>query len=322
MSNRVCEILGIEKPVISAAMTWLTDAEFVAAVSEAGGAGVIGINAGQTTQTSDPVETAERLRAQIRRVRELTDKPFGVNIFFGAEIDPFTAETLKVLAEERPEFVLLLPFGPLNQEAVKLLKDHGIRIVARPISATIENLKQVLEEGADILIYTGAEAGGHASDYNVSLMSGFPAVRAAIDAPLMAAGGIADGCAAKAAAAMGAEGIYAGTRFIVTKENPTADSVKQTLIDTKAEDLIRVPDVPGVSYFVKNAVGLELEQMMREGADASALNRHYMSRGGFLKGMRLGIKDEGIINCDQAINSITSIRTCREVVDELNILGK
>ncbi len=321
MSNRVCEILGIEKPVISAAMTWLTSAEFVAAVSEAGGAGVLGINAGQTVPTGDPVETAQRLRQQIHKVRELTDKPFGVNLFFGAEIDPFTAETLKVLAEEKPAFVLVLPFGPLNKDAIRMFKENNIKIVARPISATIENLKQVIDEGADIVIYTGVEAGGHASDYNVSLISGFSAVREAIDAPLMAAGGITDCAAAKAVAAMGAEGVYAGTRFIVTKENPTAENVKQTLIDTKAEDLIRVPDVPGVSYFVRNKVGLELEKMMAEGADAMALNKHYMLNGGFLKGMRLGIKDEGIINSDQAINSITSIKTCREVVDELNILN-
>ncbi len=320
MSNRVCEILGIEKPVISAAMTWLTSAEFVAAVSEAGGAGVLGINAGQTTQTGDPVETAERLRRQIHRVRELTDKPFGVNLFFGEEIDPFTAETLKVLADEKPAFVLVLPFGQLNKDAVKVFKDNGIKIVARPISATIENLRQVLDEGADILIYTGVEAGGHASDYNVSLLSGFPAVRAAIDAPLMAAGGITDASTAKAVAAMGAEGVYAGTRFIVTEENPTAENVKQTLIETKAEDLVRCPDIPGVSYFVRNKVGLELEKMINEGADAMTLNRYYMQNGGFLKGMRLGIKDGGIINSDQAINNITSIKTCKEVVDELNIL--
>lgn len=321
MSNRVCDILGIEKPVISAAMTWLTSAEFVAAVSEAGGAGVLGINAGQTTQTFDAVETAERLRAQIHRVRELTDKPFGVNLFFGEQIDPFTAETLKVLEEEKPPFVLVLPFGPLNKDAVKLFKDNGIKIVARPISATVENLKQVIDEGADIVIYTGCEAGGHASDYNISLMSGFPKVRAAIDAPLMAAGGICDATSAKAAAALGAEGVYAGTRFIATEENPTADNVKQVLVETNAEDLIRVPDVPGVSYFVRNKVGLELEEMMKNGADAVALNKHYMENGGFFEGMRMGTKDKGIINCSQAVGSITSIKICKEVVDELNILA-
>lgn len=319
MSNRVCEILGIEKPVISAAMTWLTSAEFVAAVSNAGGAGVLGINAGQTVPTADAVETADRLRDQIKKVRELTDKPFGVNLFLGPEVDPFTAETLKVLEETKPAFVLLLPFGPLNQDVVKMLKDNDIKIVARPISPTIDNLKQVIAEGADIVIYTGCEAGGHASDFNVSLISGFPAVRDAIDAPLMAAGGITDEASAKAAAAMGAEGIYAGTRFIMTEENPTADAVKDVLAKTNAEDLVRVPDVPGVSYFVKNKVGLELEKMMNEGADAVALNKHYMENGGFLQGMRLGVKDEGIINSSQAINNITSVKTCQEVVDELNI---
>jgi len=175
-----------------------------------------------------------------------------------------------------------------------VFKDNGIKIVARPISATIENLRQVLDEGADILIYTGVEAGGHASDYNVSLISGFPAVRAAIDAPLMAAGGITDASTAKAAAAMGAEGVYAGTRFIVTEENPTAENVKQTLIETKAEDLVRCPDIPGVSYFVRNKVGLELEKMINEGADAMTLNRYYMQNGGFLKGMRLGSRTKAL----------------------------
>lgn len=90
MKNRVCEILGIEKPVISAAMVWLTDAEQVAAVAEAGGAGVLGLNAGAWEVTPDPVETAERLRQQIKRVRELTDKPFGVNFFLAPEMDEFT----------------------------------------------------------------------------------------------------------------------------------------------------------------------------------------------------------------------------------------
>lgn len=317
MKNRVCEILGIEKPIISAAMTWLTNAEFVAAVSEAGGAGVLGINAGQTVPTADPVETAERLREQIHKVRSLTKKPFGVNLFFGAEVDPFTAETLKVLADEKPAFALVLPFGPLNKDAVKLFKDNGIKLVLRPISPTVENMKAAEAEGADILIYTGCEAGGHASEFNVSLISGFPAVRAAVSAPLIAAGGICDSLSAKAAVALGAEGIYAGTRFIATKENPTHDDVKKVLIETNAEDLVRIPDPPGYSNFVRTAVGLELEKMFKEGVDGPTLNKYYMDKGGFQKGMLLGIKDEGIINASQAINSITSIKTCKEVVDDL-----
>ena len=315
MANRICELLGIEKPVVSAAMTWITSGDFVASVSAAGGAGVLGINAGYPDHVS--AERVSRQHAQMQRVRELTDKPYGVNLMVGPELDKYAQETLQVVLEERPTFVLVLPFSPMNQDAIAQLKDAGIKIVARPISPTLESMQQAAADGADALIYTGNEAGGHASDYDVSLISGFPAMRAAIDLPLMAAGGIVDEASARAAAAMGADGVYVGTRFIVTKENPTSDLAKQAIIDAKAEELIRVPDVPGYSNFVRNAVATELERMYKEGADAIALNAYYMEKGGFQKGMLLGVKDEGIINCSQAINAITGVKTCAEVVEEL-----
>lgn len=315
MSNRVCEILGIEKPVISAAMTWITSGDFVAAVSAAGGAGVLGINAGYPDHVS--AERVSRQHAQMRRIRELTDKPYGVNLIFGPELDKYAKETLEVVLEEKPDFVLVLPFGPLNQDAVRQLKEAGIRLVVRPLSPNVENMQQAEADGADVLIYTGNEAGGHASDYNVSLISGFPAIREVIKSPLMAAGGIVDEPSARAAAALGAEGVYVGTRFIVTNENPTSDYAKQQIIDARAEELIRVPDFPGYSNFVRNAVATELEEMVKNGADGMAVTQHYSERGGFQKGMLLGIKDEGIINCSQAINAITGMKTCAEVVEEL-----
>ena len=142
-------------------------------------------------------------------------------------------------------------------------------------------------------------------------------MREAVHVPLMAAGGIVDAPNARAAAALGADGVYVGTRFIVTAENPTSTLAKQAIINAKAEDLIRVPDVPGYSNFVRNAVATELERMYRKGADAMALNAYYMEHGGFQKGMLLGIQDEGIINCSQAINAITGVKTCAEVVEEL-----
>lgn len=317
MGNRVCELLGIEKPVISAAMTWITDAAFVAAVSEAGGAGILGFNAGYTEMTPDPVETAERLRTQIKKVRELTSKPFGVNIMLGSAIDPFTEATLKILKEERPSFVLVLPMGPMNADVITDLKEWGIHIVVRPISPTVDNMKEAEAAGADILICTGFEAGGHTSDYNISLMSIFPTMRKEISIPLMAAGGICDLQAAKAVAAMGADGVYAGTRFIVTDENPTSMLAKQAIIDTKAEDLIQVPSNPGSIRVTRNETGLEMEKMFKEGASGQEINQFYMGKGGFLSGMLLGDKDNGIVNCSQAINNITSIKSCKEVVDEL-----
>jgi len=318
MKNRICDLLGIEKPVISAAMTWITNAEFVAAVSEAGGAGVLGFNAGYQDQTPDPVETAERLRRQIRRVRELTDKPFGVNFILAPQLDAFSVETLKVIREEKPAFLLTIDVNaPLNPEVIQEVKSTGVKIVHRPLSATVENMKQAEALGVDALICTGFEAGGHTSNYHISLLSAFPAIRREVSIPLMAAGGICDAYSAAAVAAMGAEGVYAGTRFVVTEENPTAMAAKQALIDARAEDLIQVPSNPGYVRVTRNETGLEMERMFQNGASGAEINGYYMSRGHFLKGMLLGEADMGIINCSQAINSITGMKTCTQVVDEL-----
>ncbi len=317
MENKVCKILGIKKPVIAAAMTWITNAEFVAAVSNAGGAGVIGFNAGVTEAATDPVVAAENLRKQIRKVKELTDKPFGVNIMIAPQLDPFTQATLDVFETDRPDFVLALPIEPANPEIYKRLKELDIKIVSRPMNSTVENMIAAEKAGADVLICTGSEEGGHAPEINVSLISRFPEIKKAVSIPLMAAGGIADFLAAKAVCAMGADGIYAGTRFIVSKENPAAQSVKEKIIDTKAEELIHIPANPGYLYLVPNATSLECKKMESDGKSREEISAYYSQQGSFRTGMLLGNQDEGFINCSQAINVITDIKTCKEIVDEL-----
>lgn len=317
MKNRVCEILGIEKPVISAAMVWLTDAEQVAAVAEAGGAGVLGLNAGAWEVKPDPVETAERLRQQIKRVRELTDKPFGVNFFLAPEMDEFTKGTFQVIQEEKVPFILALPVGfPFNMDVIHQIKNAGIKIVYRPMSPTVELMKEG-EAFADVLICTGSEAGGHNSDYHISLLSVFPAIRKAVKAPLMAAGGICEELGAKAVAAMGAEGVYAGTCFLATKESRVHKDVKQKLIETRASELMKIPSMPGYLHLVPNAIGRECEKMFKEGASGLEINQFYMGRGGFRTAMLNGDLENGILNFSEAIDNITEIRTCKEVVDEL-----
>lgn len=319
MSNRVCEILGIEKPVLQAPMAWLNDANQVAAVAEAGGAGVLGVNAGNTDITTDPVETGERLRSQIRKVREMTDKPFGVNVFMALQLDPFSAQTYKVVAEEKVPFVLMIPYGQgagFNMDMVKLLKDNGIKIVYRPLTPTLEAMKEA-EPIADVLICTGSESGGHNTDYNISLLSIFPYMRKAISKPLMAAGGITEELAAKAVAAMGAEGVLCGTRFMATKESRIAQSVKEKMVEAKAADLIKVPSMPGFIHLMPNAIGLEIKKMLDEGATGPEINQYYSSHGGFKLGHVDGDLENGILNFSEAVDNITDIKTCKEVVDEL-----
>lgn len=318
MTNKICDILGIEKPVISAAMTWITDAEFVAAVSEAGGAGILGFNAGYDTVTSDPIETAERLRKQIKKTKELTDKPFGVNFMIGPAWDDFSKETFKVIKEEGVDFLLTISMGEnnINLEITEAIKNEGIKIVHRPLDPTIESMKEA-EQFADILIATGFEEGGHTPEHNISLLSIFPSLREATSLPLMAAGGITNESSARAVEAMGADGVYVGTRFIVSKENPTAENVKQKIVDERAEDMIQIPSVPGWLRIMRNKVGREIEKMYEAGASREEISQYYSERGSYLEGMLLGIEDRGIINVSQAINNITDIKTSKEIVDEL-----
>lgn len=324
MKNRVCEILGIEKPVISAAMVWLNDAECVAAVSEAGGAGVIGLNAGAWDVTPDPVETAERLRGQIQKVRELTDKPFGVNFFPCGELNIFSEATLKVIVEEKVPFILGIPDGTgkngngsgFNMAAVDQMKNAGVKLVYRPMSPTLEGMLEA-EQVADILICTGSEAGGHTTDYPISLLSVFPHIRKAVKAPLMAAGGITEELAAKAVAAMGAEGVYAGTRFLATTESRMNEDAKEKMLKTKACEMIKVPSMPGYLHLAPNKIGLECEKMFKEGKSGLEINQYYMGKGGFMSGMLKGDLENGILNFSEAIDNITEIKSCKEVVEEL-----
>lgn len=317
--NRVCEILGIEKPVIQAAMTWITNAKMVAAVSEAGGAGVLGWNAGNTVTTSDPIETAERLRQQIREVRSLTDKPFGVNVMAGAEVDEFTKATLDVFETDKPDFVLFLPREPVNPDVIKKFKELDIKIVSRPLDSTIENLVAAQEEGADILICTGFEEGGHTPHQHVSLLSRLPAVKEKISIPIIAAGGIVNEASAKAAMALGAEGVYVGTRFIVSEECPAAMNVKQKIIDASADELIIIPAFPGFLHLIPSDLSKELKKMADEGAERKDITGHYSALGAFNEGMLKGNPDVELITCSEAIDSITSIKSCKEIVDELNV---
>lgn len=318
MKNRICDMLGIEKPVIGAAMTWVSDARWVAAISNAGGLGVLGPNCGDTVPTDSPVETGERLRREIRKTRELTDKPFAVNYLLptkGVEATyTFARPIYKVLKEEKVRIVLTSS-EVVNEEEVAQLKKDGFIVIHRDISPTIDSLKKAEACGVDALIATGYEAGGHMSAYRISLMSLFPQAREAIRIPLLAAGGICTTAGAKAVAAMGAEGVYVGSRFLVTLESPVSTNCKQALIAAKAEELVEFRAVIGHMRTTPNKVGLLCEKMSREGADIMEITGTYS--GGFRTGMLLGDLENGIVSASESVGMINEIKTCGEVVEEL-----
>lgn len=162
--NRICQILGIEKPVIQGPLSWLTDARLVAAVSNAGGLGVLGPNAGLTAETavSTPEETAEKMREEIRKTKKLTEKPFGVNLIPTPENDIWTPPILQVIKEEGVKAVVYTGYGDgaIITSLFNELKASGIAIIYRDINPTPENTRLAEKAGADIIVATGFDEGG------------------------------------------------------------------------------------------------------------------------------------------------------------------
>jgi len=153
-SNRVCQILKIEKPVIQGPMYWLTDAKLVASVSEAGGLGVLGPHAGQNSLPKDDVEKAERMREEIRKVKKLTSKPFGINIFHSGQNPDIQVQLLlKVVYEEKVPVVVVFHDAPdIAEDIIKELKSHDVTVVYRHLNLTPDLAKKAEKAGVDIML--------------------------------------------------------------------------------------------------------------------------------------------------------------------------
>lgn len=195
--NRICQILGIEKPVIQGPLSWLTDARLVAAVSNAGGLGVLGPNAGLTAETavSTPEETAEKMREEIRKTKKLTEKPFGVNLIPTPENDIWTPPILQVIKEEGVKAVVYTGYGEgaIITSLFNELKESGIVIIYRDINPTPENTRLAEKAGADIIVATGFDEGGTLPGTALGTFSIVPLIADSVKSvPVMAAGGITD----------------------------------------------------------------------------------------------------------------------------------
>lgn len=211
IKSAICELLGIEKPIFQGGMAWIADARLAAAVSNAGGLGLISsINFG-----------TEAVRAEIRKARELTDKPFGVNIMLAA---PNAAEIAELVVEEGIRIVTTGAGSPAAY--MPAWQAAGIMVI--PVVASVAYALKMQELGATALIAEGAESGGHVGDTHT--MALVPQIIDAVDIPVLAAGGIFDGRGAAAMFLMGACGVQVGTRFLVADECHVHDVYKERLI--------------------------------------------------------------------------------------------
>ena len=210
--NRVCQILKIEKPVIQGPMFWLTDAKLVAAVSEAGGLGILGPHAGQNSLPKDDKEKAERTRQEIKKGKELTSKPFGVNILASGK-DPKNQLQLllNVVYEEKVPVGMVYYDAPeVAEDIIKDLKAHNVTVLYRHLNMTPEIAQKAEKAGADIIVATGMDEGGTLPGHNIGTFSIVPLIADSVKVPVLAAGGITDKRTFNAALALEQKEFFVG----------------------------------------------------------------------------------------------------------------
>lgn len=309
--NRVCEVLGIEKPVIQAPMTWITSPELAAAVSNAGGLGILGFNAGFETGKATPEETAEEFRKVFRATKALTDKPFGVNVMTAPfDAAGFSAATIAAAKAEGVQ--VLAAIGPVDAAQFADWKKMGFKIIYRDMTPTVASAKAAEAAGVDVLVATGCDEGGGMPVEETGTLVKTAILAEAVSIPVVAAGGVVNGAMARATACVGAEGAYVGTRFIVSKECRAALATKEDIINTSADDLVVLTEAGGFMKWrsTPHKVALEAIEENRKGNLAP-------STGSFFAGMLKGDLEAGINTISSAASLIKSIDSCADIVDEI-----
>ena len=321
MKNRICEILNIEKPIVQGPLSWLTDARLVAAVSNAGGLGVLGPNAGLTAETAvtTPNATAEKMREEIRKVKALTDKPFAVNLIPTPDNDIWTPPMLSVIKEEGVPAVVYTGYGEggIIPSLFADIKQAGIKILYRDLNPTPQNTRLAEQVGADIIVATGFDEGGTLPAVALGTFSIVPLIVDATTLPVMACGGISDRRTAKASMALGAEGVYAGSLFLSTIESRMHDSVKERLVQANGLDLQLFRTMPAYYRSLSGKLADTLVQMDKNGASNEELGQVMGGLRGLRIGMLEGNSDDGYISLGTGIGAIHAVRSVADVIDEL-----
>lgn len=298
MKTRVTEMLGIEFPIIQGGMAWVAEHHLAAAVSEAGGLGLIGgANA-----------PGEVVRDEIRKARELTKKPFGVNVML---MSPHAEDVAKVVVEEGIK-VVTTGAGIIPANYMSMWKNAGIKVI--PVVASVAQARLMEKSGADAVIAEGMESGGHIGE--TTTMALVPQVVDAVSLPVIAAGGIADGRGIAAAFMLGAEAVQMGTRFVVSKESIVHQNYKDRLI--KAKDIDST--VTGVSHghpvrCLRNKMTREYLKLEQEGKSFEELE--YLTLGTLRKAVMEGDVENGTVMAGQIAGLVQKEQTCKEMIEEM-----
>ena len=296
METRVSRLLGTKYPVIQGGMAWVAEYHLAAAVSNAGGLGIIGA-------ASAPPEV---VREQIREVKARTDRPFGVNVML---LNPNAPEVAKIVIEEKVPVVTTGAGSPAK--FMEAWKQAGVVVI--PVVASVAMAKMMERAGADAVVAEGMESGGHIG--STTTMALVPQVVDAVSIPVIAAGGIADGRGMAAAFMLGAEGIQMGTRFVASKESIVHENYKNQII--KAKDIDSV--VTGMSTghpvrSLRNQMTREYLKLEKENADFMELEK--LTLGSLRKAVQDGDTVNGTLMAGQIAGLIRREQTCREIIEE------
>lgn len=291
------EILGTRYPIIQGGMANIATGEFAAACSNAGALGLIGSGG----------MNADSLRDNIRRAKQLTDKPFGVNIML---MHPQTDEFAKIVVEEGVRFVTTGAGNP--GKYMESWKTAGITVM--PVVAASVLAKHLVKCGADALIAEGTESGGHVGE--MATMALVPQVVDAVDVPVIAAGGIADGRQLAAAFALGACGAQIGTCLLVSEECPIHSNYKAALLKAKDSDTIVTGRIGGTPVRVlKNRMSREYVRQEKAGADKMELEKYTL--GSLRRAVFDGDTETGSLMAGQVAGMLKGVRPVAEILDEL-----
>lgn len=297
MKTRITELLGIEYPIIQGGMAWVATHELAGAVSKAGGLGIIGAGGAP----------AEFVRDQIKKVKEATDKPFGVNIML---MNPAADEIAKVVVEEGVKVVTTGAGNP--SKYMEMWKAAGIKVI--PVVASAGMAKMMERGGADAVVAEGMESGGHIGA--LTTMALVPQVVDSVSIPVIAAGGIADGRGFAAAMMLGAEAVQIGTRFVVASECIVHENYKNMLIKAKDIDSTVTGTTTGHPVrSIRNKMTKEYLRLEKEGAGLMELEN--LTLGSLRKAVVDGDVVNGTVMAGQIAGLVDKQQSCSEIINEI-----
>lgn len=297
VNTRVTKLLDIEYPIIQGGMAWVATHELAAAVSEAGGLGIIA--AGNAP--------GEYLREEIKKLREKTDKPFGVNIML---MSPYAEDIVDIVCDERVPVVTTGAGNP--GKYIDRFKKLGIKVI--PVVPTVSLAQRMEKYGVDAVIAEGTEAGGHVGE--LTTMSLIPQISDAVEIPVIAAGGIGDSRGLVAAFALGAEGVQVGTRFVCSTEAKVHDNYKDEIIKAKDRDAIVTGRSTGHPVRVlRNKLTRQYAELEKSGAGPEELES--LGAGKLRLAVVDGDVDSGSVMCGQIAGLVNDIKSCKEIIADM-----